>query len=150
MPTEVFEVRTKKIINVQLKITHHFSEFHEIYILPVLQCFVKKYYRKFGADVASKARQAKFTLAYDRRKNMDVIGAILFNAPINNTHYKKVRRVTVPVAKKVQQNPLHTICTHRRRKTTLQTIQRKHTTTNTQEINTAGIGLALQNVLVAG
>lgn len=42
--------------------------------------------RKFGAELRSRARQAKFVDKYDSRKNTDVIWAISLSVPINNVH----------------------------------------------------------------
>ena len=43
-------------------------------------------YLKFGAEARSRAKQARFVDAYDRRKNDDVTGAMAFNDPISSTN----------------------------------------------------------------
>ena len=48
--------------------------------------FGSKLYRKFGAEASSSARQARLVAAYEKRKKMDVTGAIALSEPINSTN----------------------------------------------------------------
>ena len=51
-------------------------------------------YLKFGAEAMSSAMQARLVAAYESRKNMVTIGAMVFNSPRNNTHWKEIRCFT--------------------------------------------------------
>lgn len=68
MPTEVLELGPKRRILFPKNEIEYFT------------------YRKLGADVSSNAKHARLTPAYERRKNIDVICAIVFMAPMRRTH----------------------------------------------------------------
>jgi len=47
---------------------------------------------KLGADASLRAKQARLTTPYDRRKNIVTNGAIALRLPINKMHYSKKKK----------------------------------------------------------
>ena len=50
---------------------------------------LNKLYRKFGADASSSARQARLVAAYEKRKKMEVTGAMALSEPMRRTTCKQ-------------------------------------------------------------